>query len=55
VATYATSTQSTIVSYMYWGAAKYRYRISPCTANVNEMEKNMLACLDAVPLLHLRR
>lgn len=39
----------------YWGAAKLRYRTSNRTANIVEMEKNMLACLDDVPLLQIRR
>ncbi|KAJ7156618.1 hypothetical protein C8R46DRAFT_909829 [Mycena filopes] len=40
---------------MYWGAAKYRYRLTARTNNIDEMEANMIACLDAVPLLHIRR
>ncbi|KAJ3521969.1 hypothetical protein NMY22_g12088 [Coprinellus aureogranulatus] len=32
----------------YWGAAKLRYRNSPQTKSQDEMEKNMLACLDEV-------
>ncbi|KAJ6580256.1 hypothetical protein B0H10DRAFT_1834923, partial [Mycena sp. CBHHK59/15] len=39
---------------MYWGAAKYRYRITARSNNI-EMEQNMLACLDAVPLSQIRR
>jgi hypothetical protein len=39
----------------YWGASKYRYRSSPRTANILEMEKNMIACLDDVPLLQIIR
>jgi hypothetical protein len=39
----------------YWGAAKLRYRITSHTANIVEMEKNMLECLDDVPLLQMRR
>lgn len=39
----------------YWGAAKYRYRASPRTSSIGEMEKNMLESLDAVPLLQIRR
>jgi hypothetical protein len=38
----------------YWGAAKLWYRTSMHTSNVVEMEKNMLACLDDVPLLQMR-
>jgi hypothetical protein len=39
----------------YWGAAKLRYRTSTRTSNIIKMEKNMLACLDDVPLLQMRR
>ena len=39
----------------FWGAAKFRYRITPKTNNIIEMEKNVLACLDEVPLLQIRR
>jgi hypothetical protein len=39
----------------YWGAAKLWYRTSMRTSNVVEMEKNMLACLDDVPLLQMRQ
>jgi hypothetical protein len=39
----------------YWGAAKLRYRISTQTANIDAMEKNMLSCLDDVPLVQIRR
>jgi hypothetical protein len=38
----------------YWGAAKLRYRISTRTANIDAMEKNMLSCLDDVPLVQIR-
>jgi len=38
----------------YWGAAKM-YRISPRTTNITEMERNMLACLDNVPLSNILR
>ncbi|KAK0458339.1 uncharacterized protein EV420DRAFT_1270489 [Desarmillaria tabescens] len=40
---------------MYWGAAKYHYRSSPRTTNIDEMEKNMIACLDDVPHLQIIR
>jgi hypothetical protein len=40
---------------MYWGAVKYKYRITAPTGTIDEMEKNMLTCLDAVPLLTIRR
>ncbi|TFY77605.1 hypothetical protein EWM64_g6409 [Hericium alpestre] len=39
----------------YWGAAKLRYRISPRTSNFAEMERNIKASLDDVPLLTIRR
>jgi hypothetical protein len=39
----------------YWGAAKLRYRNSPKTTDINEMEANMKACLDDVPLLQIQR
>ena len=39
----------------YWGAAKFRYRSSPLTSDINAMEKNALACLDDVPLLQIKR
>lgn len=39
----------------YWGAAKWRYRNSPKTLNIDEMEKNVVASLDDVPLLQIRR
>ena len=37
----------------YWGAAKLRYRNSPKTRDVGEMEKNVTTCLDDVPLLQI--
>ncbi|KAF8223546.1 hypothetical protein L208DRAFT_1316293 [Tricholoma matsutake] len=39
----------------YWGAAKLRYHITSRTANIVEMEKNMLESLNDVPLLQMRR
>ncbi|KAF8218720.1 hypothetical protein L208DRAFT_1348134, partial [Tricholoma matsutake] len=39
----------------YWGAAKLWYRTLMCMSNVVKMEKNMLACLDDVPLLQMRQ
>ncbi|KZP16011.1 hypothetical protein FIBSPDRAFT_749359 [Athelia psychrophila] len=39
----------------YWGAAKYRYRSSPKTSDMDAMEKNVIACLDDVPLLQIHR
>ena len=39
----------------YWGAAKLYYCNTPKTSNIIEMEKNMLACLDDIPLLQIQR
>jgi len=39
----------------YWGASKYRYRSMARTTNIAEMEKNVLASLDDVPLQQIRR
>jgi hypothetical protein len=39
----------------YWGAAKLCYRNSPKTMDINEMEANMKACLDNVPLVQIKR
>ena len=39
----------------YWGAAKLRYRNTTCTTNIVEMEENMIACLDDVPLIQIIR
>ena len=38
-----------------WGVAKFMYQILPCTTNIDEMERNMLACLDNVPLSKILR
>jgi hypothetical protein len=40
---------------MYWGAAKYIYRKSPSTKNIDEMEANVKRCLDEVPQLYILR
>ncbi|KXN91985.1 hypothetical protein AN958_11045 [Leucoagaricus sp. SymC.cos] len=39
----------------YWGTAKYQYRNSARTSNIEEMEQNMLACLNDVPLKQIRK
>ncbi|KIJ31065.1 hypothetical protein M422DRAFT_186398 [Sphaerobolus stellatus SS14] len=39
----------------YWGAAKLRYRASPRTKNMEEMEANVIAALDDVPLTQIQR
>jgi hypothetical protein len=40
---------------MYWGAAKFRYRTTARTANIDEMEQNVKNCLDDVPKLSIIR
>jgi hypothetical protein len=39
----------------YWGAGKWRYRALPRTKDEAEMERNVLGCLDDVPLDQIRR
>jgi hypothetical protein len=39
----------------YWGAAKYRFRSMARGATMDEMEKNVVSCLDNIPLLQIRR
>jgi hypothetical protein len=39
----------------YWGAAKFTYRSGPCLQKMADMEKQVAACLDHVPLLQIRR
>jgi hypothetical protein len=39
----------------YWGAVKLRYRSSPKTVDMDAMERNVIACLDDVPLLQIKR
>jgi hypothetical protein len=39
----------------YWGATKLRYRLSPKTTNMDQMEENVRRCLDEVPLIQIRR
>ena len=39
----------------YWGAAKYIYRSSAKTADLDAMERNVISCLDDVPLLQIQR
>lgn len=39
----------------YWGAAKVQYRNSARTAKIDEMERNVLSCLNDVPLLQIRQ
>jgi hypothetical protein len=40
---------------MYWGAAKFRYRTTALTANIDAMEQNVKNCLDDVPKLQIIR
>jgi hypothetical protein len=39
----------------YWGAAKFRYRATPPTKNIQSMENSMKQCLDDVPLIQMQR
>lgn len=39
----------------YWGAVKYRYRSTQHTSDLEAMEKNIIACLDDIPLLQIQR
>jgi len=39
----------------YWGAAKFRYRSTPKTSDINEMEQNVIACLEDIPQLQILR
>ena len=39
----------------YWGAAKLRFRIAGHAKTFDEMEKKVIACLNDVPLLQIRR
>ncbi|KAF8150120.1 hypothetical protein B0H34DRAFT_791403 [Crassisporium funariophilum] len=39
----------------FWGAAKFRYRSTPETTDIDEMEKNVVACLDKIPQLQILR
>ena len=40
---------------MYWGAAKWAYRLSRLTSGTEKMESNVLRCLDSVPALQILR
>jgi hypothetical protein len=37
----------------YWGTAKFRYRSTPKTSDINEMERNVIACLEEIPQLQI--
>ncbi|KIJ41345.1 hypothetical protein M422DRAFT_255537 [Sphaerobolus stellatus SS14] len=39
----------------YWGAAKQHCRASPPTKNMEEMQTNVIAALDNVPLIQIQR
>ena len=39
----------------YWGAAELCYRNSPKTSDINQMEKNVIACLNDIPNLLIQR
>ncbi|KAF9475716.1 hypothetical protein BDN70DRAFT_907999 [Pholiota conissans] len=39
----------------YWGAAKFRYRSSPKTSDMTEMERNVINCLDEIPPIQILR
>jgi hypothetical protein len=39
----------------YWGAAKWRYRNTPPTASYQEMQANVIKCLDDVPQGQIQR
>ena len=39
----------------YWGAVKWQYCSSPKITDIGEMEKNVINCLDDIPLLQIQR
>lgn len=39
----------------YWGAAKLRFRTAGRAANIDDMKKKVLACLDDVPIIQICR
>jgi hypothetical protein len=39
----------------YWGVAKYRFRSMDHAATMEQMEKNVISCLDDIPLDQIRR
>ncbi|KIJ41750.1 hypothetical protein M422DRAFT_171797 [Sphaerobolus stellatus SS14] len=39
----------------YWGAAKFLYRKTSWTSDIDEMERNVLQCLDKVPEIQILR
>ncbi|KIJ42812.1 hypothetical protein M422DRAFT_170684, partial [Sphaerobolus stellatus SS14] len=39
----------------YWGAAKFLYQKTSRTSDIDEMERNVLQCLDKVPEIQILR
>jgi len=39
----------------YWGAAKLRFHVAGCAATMGEMERTVVACLDDIPIVQIRR
>ena len=39
----------------YWGAAKFHYQSTSKTSDINEMEQNVLGCLEKIPQLQILR
>ena len=39
----------------YWGAAKLHFQVAGRATTIEEMERKVIACLDDVPLLQIRR
>ena len=39
----------------YWGATKYHYRSTPKTADIDEMERNVIGCLKEISQLQILR
>jgi len=38
-----------------WGYAKRRYRLLPPSSSEGDLQKNVVACLDEIPLITMRR
>ena len=38
-----------------WGYAKRRYRLLPPSSSERDLQKNVVACLDEIPLITMRR
>lgn len=39
----------------YWDVAKFWYRSSQCTCNMEAMERNVIECINDIPLLQIQR